>query len=370
MPSFKVSLLDYGAGNVRSVRNAILACGYEIEDITEPSQIAEAKAIIFPGVGSYGSAMKVLKEKGYDGPLREYLKGRDRPFLGICLGMQTLFESSDEHEDGADAIPGLGVIPGKVIKFDDTKMAVPHIGWNGRILHQESPALKYVSSEEDAYFVHSFYAPITDENKEWVLTSTTYSGQQFISAVQRGSVVATQFHPEKSGSTGLHVLKGFLEAVDGGILDQAKKLDVDPAAQTTFAKRVVVALDVRSNDHGDLVVTKGDQYDVRENHKEGVETGRGGVRNLGKPVSLAARYYKEGADEIAFLNITSFRQGVVEDMPMLQVLEEASKSIFVPLTVGGGIRSYTDPSSGQTWSALEVAKRYFRAGADKVGSRI
>ena len=95
-------------------------------------------------------------------------------------------------------------------------------------------------------------------------------------------------------------------------------------------------------------------------------TGRGGVRNLGKPVSLARRYYEEGGDEIAFLNITSFRQGVIEDMPMLQVLEEASKNIFVPLTVGGGIRSYTDPSTGQTWSALEVASRYFRAGADKV----
>jgi imidazole glycerol-phosphate synthase len=115
-----------------------------------------------------------------------------------------------------------------------------------------------------------------------------------------------------------------------------------------------------------LVVTKGDQYDVRENHKEGVTDGRGGVRNLGKPVGLASRYYQEGADEIAFLNITSFRQGVIEDMPMLQVLEEASKNIFVPLTVGGGIRSYSDPVSGQCWSALEVASRYFRAGADKV----
>lgn len=123
---------------------------------------------------------------------------------------------------------------------------------------------------------------------------------------------------------------------------------------------------MRTNDHGDLVVTKGDQYDVRENHKEGVGTGRGKVRNLGKPVALASRYYEEGADEIAFLNITSFREGVVDDMPMLQVLEQASKSIFVPLTVGGGIRSYTDPKSGQTWSALEVAARYFRAGADKV----
>jgi glutamine amidotransferase/cyclase len=158
----------------------------------------------------------------------------------------------------------------------------------------------------------------------------------------------------------------YSKAIENNTLDRAIKLEVDPNAETQFVKRVVVALDVRSNDHGDLVVTKGDQYDVRENHKEGVTTGRGGVRNLGKPVSLAARYYQEGGDEIAFLNITSFRQGVVEDMPMLQVLEEASKSIFVPLTVGGGIRAYNDPASGQSWSALEVAARYFRAGADKI----
>jgi len=365
MPSFKVSLLDYGAGNVRSVRNAIMACGYEVEDITEPSQIADAKAIIFPGVGAFGSAMNVLKRKGFDGPLKEYLSKADKPFLGICLGMQTLFESSDENESGV-AIPGLGVIPGKVIKFDDTKMVVPHIGWNGRICHQESPALKYISEEKDAYFVHSFYAPITEENKDWVLTRTTYSGQPFISSVQKGKIVATQFHPEKSGSTGLNFLKGFLEAVESDNLDSTRTVDVDMSVQTQLTKRIVVALDVRTNDNGDLVVTKGDQYDVRENEKEGVTSGRGGVRNLGKPVSLAGRYYTEGADEIAFLNITSFRQGVVEDMPMLQVLEEASKSIFVPLTVGGGIREYKDPASGETWSALEVAARYFRAGADKV----
>jgi imidazole glycerol-phosphate synthase len=164
-------------------------------------------------------------------------------------------------------------------------------------------------------------------------------------------------------------------------LDQTTRIPVDDAqalstTASTLVKRIVVALDVRTNDHGDLVVTKGDQYDVRERHESTVsdDSGdapatngtKGNVRNLGKPVALASRYYKEGADEIAFLNITSYRQGVIEDMPMLHVLEEASKNIFVPLTVGGGIRSYTDPTTGRTWSALEVASRYFRAGADKV----
>jgi imidazole glycerol-phosphate synthase len=165
-------------------------------------------------------------------------------------------------------------------------------------------------------------------------------------------------------------------------LDQTTRIPVDElqsssTTASTLVKRIVVALDVRTNDHGDLVVTKGDQYDVRERHESTIsdDSGdattttngtKGNVRNLGKPVALASRYYKEGADEIAFLNITSYRQGVIEDMPMLHVLEEASKNIFVPLTVGGGIRSYTDPNTGRTWSALEVASRYFRAGADKV----
>ena len=155
------------------------------------------------------------------------------------------------------------------------------------------------------------------------------------------------------------------QSVEDGTLSKTTPIPVNPNVHTQLVKRVVVALDVRSNDAGDLVVTKGDQYDVREKDDDAV-AGRGGVRNLGKPVQLAARYYDEGADEIAFLNITSFRQGVIEDMPMLQVLEEASKCIFVPLTVGGGIRSYTDPESGTVYSALEVASRYFRAGADKV----
>jgi glutamine amidotransferase/cyclase len=217
-----VSLLDYGAGNVRSVRNAITSCGYSIIDITSPSQIDTADVIIFPGVGSYHSAMTVLKSTGYDIALRSYLAA-DRPYLGICLGMQTLFESSEEYNDehsgcegsNVTQLPGLGVIPGKVIKFDETQRSVPHIGWNGTIAHQNSPAMKYMKSDNgegsEVYFVHSYYAPITETNSKWVLTRTTYEGQEYISSVQKGNVCATQFHPEKSGRTGLNFIKGFLE---------------------------------------------------------------------------------------------------------------------------------------------------------------
>jgi len=287
----KVSLLDYGAGNVRSVRNAITKCGYEIEEITTPSQIDNAQVIIFPGVGSFGTAMKRLKELGYIDALKQYLKNHDRPYLGICLGMQTLFESSAECEEGGE---GLGIIPGNVRKFDSHSMAVPHIGWNGRIVHQDSPVLKDVDSKDQVYFVHSYYAPILETNKEWILTSTTYGNQDpqhFISAVQKNCVVGTQFHPEKSGKTGLAILKSFLQAVENGTLSKTSPLEVDyHECKTQLVKRVVVALDVRSNDHGDLVVTKGDQYDVREGEKEGV-MGRGNVRNLGKPVALGKFFY-------------------------------------------------------------------------------
>ena len=126
--------------------------------------------------------------------------------------------------------------------------------------------------------------------------------------------------------------------------------------KTALAKRIIACLDVRANDQGDLVVTKGDRYDVRE---------AGRVRNLGKPVALAADYYRQGADEITFLNITGFRDFPLHDQPMLRVLEETAKLVFVPLTIGGGIRDFTD-RNGVFSSALEVAARYFRAGADKV----
>ena len=133
-------------------------------------------------------------------------------------------------------------------------------------------------------------------------------------------------------------------------------MPIHVAEETRLAKRIIACLDVRSNDQGDLVVTKGDRYDVRE---------KGIVRNLGKPVELARRYYGEGADEITFLNITGFRDFPLEDMPMLEVLRRTSENVFVPLTIGGGIRDYTD-KDGRAYTALEVASEYFRSGADKV----
>ncbi len=351
-----VALIDYGAGNVRSIRNAIKKLGFSVRDVSSSRDILRAKKLIFPGVGSFGSAMERLEDYGYVDALKEYIKS-NKPFLGICLGLQTLFEGSEEAPD----VPGLGIIKGFIKKFDSSRVSVPHIGWNGIRIKQPSRLFSGYRGEK-LYFVHSYRAIPNKENFSWILSTTDYGGE-FISAVQRGNVVAVQFHPEKSGEAGLRILKNFLESesLESGFdnLDSNKgktgKSGEKPS-KTKLAKRIIACLDVRTNDEGDLVVTKGDKYDVRE---------KGRVRNLGKPVELARRYFEEGADEIVFLNITGFRDFPLKDQPMLEVLKLTSENVFVPLTIGGGIQEYTD-SDGTYYSALDVASEYFRSGADKV----
>ncbi len=336
-----ITLLDYGAGNVRSVINAIERLGETIKLVTTGEDILAADKLIFPGVGAFGNMMEILTAKGYVQPLKTYLQS-DRPFLGICLGLHALFEESEE----AFAVKGLGLIPGKVKRFD-IDLSVPHIGWNGLNIRKPSRIFKGLDGSEKLYFVHSYYVSPTDASV--VLTTTDY-GAEFVSSIQTGNIIATQFHPEKSGNAGQQILNNFLSMGDTAIKPE------QTASCTQLAKRIIACLDVRSNDRGDLVVTKGDQYDVRE---------KGIVRNLGKPVELAKRYYNEGADEIAFLNITGFRDFPLKDMPMLEVLKQTSRNVFVPLTIGGGIRDYTD-KDGRTYTALEVASQYFRSGADKI----
>jgi len=336
-----ITLLDYGAGNVRSVINAIEKLGGSVKVVSRPEDVLHAEKLVFPGVGSFGSMMHILEKKGYVDPLKTFLMSQ-KPFFGICLGMQALFESSEE----APGIRGLGIIKGLVKRFQIDK-SVPHIGWNGVNIKKPSRIFKDAAGSEKFYFVHSYY--VAPEEQEVVLTTTDY-GLEFVSSVESGSVTGTQFHPEKSGEPGLALLENFIS--------DAEPASMPPAvtSHTELAKRIIACLDVRANDQGDLVVTKGDQYDVRE---------KGAVRNLGQPVDLAARYYTEGADEITFLNITGFRDFPLEDMPMLGVLEETSRKVFVPLTIGGGIRDYVD-KDGRKYSALEVASQYFRSGADKI----
>lgn len=342
-----IKLLDYGAGNVRSVKNGIRKLGYDIEEIQNPDEILTCEKLIFPGVGNFGVVMHRLRESGYAEPLIQRIR-EDKPLLGICVALQTFFEGSEE----APNVQGLGVIPGIVRRFDDSSLSVPQIGWNN-IKPQKDSQLLVNYYDEKLYFVHSFYGELTDSNRSWVMATTDY-GVEFISAVEKGNVAAVQFHPEKSGAPGMAMLHRFLQPAEEYSGDS--KIVQAAGKKTNIAKRVIACLDVRSNDEGDLVVTKGDQYDVRE---------KGAVRNLGLPVELAKRYYEEGADEITFLNITGFRDFPMNDQPMLAVLEKTSENVFVPLTIGGGIQEFTD-INGKYYSALDVASRYFRAGADKI----
>nr|VFK42998.1 MAG: glutamine amidotransferase / cyclase [Candidatus Kentron sp. TC]VFK57256.1 MAG: glutamine amidotransferase / cyclase [Candidatus Kentron sp. TC] len=350
-----ITLLDYGAGNVRSVRNAIKALGFTLRDVRSPDDIRHAERLIFPGVGAFGSAIRRLRADGYLEPLREYLHS-DKPFLGICIGLQALFEGSEE----SPGVSGLGIIPGWIRRFPNDALAVPQIGWNG--IRLVKPSALFADYEgEKLYFVHSYRALAEPANGDWVLTTTDY-GSRFVSAVQRGNVAAVQFHPEKSGAAGLSILRNFLAARDLSSSPIAASRAEAPV-KTKLAKRIIACLDVRANDEGDLVVTKGDQYDVRE--RTDVGQGERRVRNMGKPVELARRYYEEGADEITFLNITGFRDFPLADEPMLDVLRITSERVFVPLTIGGGIREYSD-SNGKYYSSLTVAAEYFRSGADKI----
>ncbi|WP_022853995.1 imidazole glycerol phosphate synthase HisHF [Thermodesulfatator atlanticus] len=336
-----VTLLDYGAGNVRSVVNAIERLGYQVKFVKSPEDILTAEKLVFPGVGNFSSLIETLRKKEYFEPLRRYLQ-ENRPFLGICLGLQALFEKSEE----APGVSGLGVFKGYVKRFDPG-LSVPHIGWNGIKVKKPSKLFYGLTGEEKFYFVHSYH--VVPEEHDIILCTTDY-GYEFVSAIKKGNILATQFHPEKSGQAGLKILKNFLaDNVEEVIPENCP-------SKTRLAKRIVACLDVRTNDEGDLVVTKGDQYDVRE---------AGRVRNLGKPVDLARRYYTEGADEITFLNITGFRDFPLKDLPMLEVLKLTSQNVFVPLTIGGGIRDFMD-RDGRFYSALEVAAAYFRSGADKV----
>ncbi|CAH0375253.1 unnamed protein product [Pelagomonas calceolata] len=344
-----VTVLDYGAGNVRSVINALELLGCDVDLVRTAKDVRAAEILVFPGVGCFAAAMDALDELGVLDALRDYLRDKDRPFLGICLGLQLLFASSEE----SPGREGVGAVDGVVKKLrPPQQVAIPHMGWNEALATKESPLFQ---PRERYYFVHSFAIDTCDP--KWAAAVSDYGGQRFTCAVADGRRAACQFHPEKSGKQGLALLRRFVSLARS---TQAN-LGAVVSGTTTLAPRIIAALDVRTNDQGDLVVTKGDGYDVREKTE-----GERAVRNLGKPVDLCARYYDEGADEICILNICAFKGEAAGDLPLLGVLRKASERCFVPLTIGGGVRDYT-ASDGSSVTALDVADAYFRAGADKVG---
>jgi glutamine amidotransferase len=196
-----IAIVDYGAGNLRSVVNAIVKLGYQPKVTNVPDEVMSAEAVILPGVGAAADTMANLKEQRLVEPIRRFV-AEDRPFLGVCIGLQVLFTGTEEggwHEC-------LDVIPGRVKKLP-TGIKVPHMGWNQVKQQVTHPIFKGIPDEANFYFVHSYYAE--PEDKSVVLGSTEY-GVSFCSVVSRGNLIATQFHPERSGEVGLRFYDNFI----------------------------------------------------------------------------------------------------------------------------------------------------------------
>ena len=201
-----LAIVDYGMGNLRSVQKAFERLGHAAEVTSDADRIGEAPAVVLPGVGAFGACMANLTTRGLVEPVRHTI-ARGRPFLGICLGMQLLFEESEEF----GPVAGLGVLAGRVVRFPaDAERKVPHMGWNRlRVVHA-SPALAGIDDGAYVYFVHSYYPVPADPA---VIATTTPYGPEFASSVVRDNVFACQFHPEKSQRVGLRLLDNFVRAL-------------------------------------------------------------------------------------------------------------------------------------------------------------
>ncbi len=199
-----IKIIDYGMGNLRSVQKALEKLGFEATLCGSADELHGAEKLILPGVGAFRDAIAALKEHGLVDAIREHIAA-DRPFLGICLGLQLLFDKS--YEDGE--YEGLGIVPGEVVRFEDQPgLKIPHMGWN-QLQPAGSPRLlEGIPSESHFYFVHSFYVVPRDED---VIAARCEHGTTFTAAIERGNLFATQFHPEKSQNAGLKLLRNFAE---------------------------------------------------------------------------------------------------------------------------------------------------------------
>jgi glutamine amidotransferase len=199
-----IRIVDYGMGNLRSVQKAFAKLDVEAEFCTDADTIAAADKLVLPGVGAFRDSIGELRTRELIEPIRDHIAA-GKPFLGICLGLQLLFDVS--HEDGE--WEGLGVTSGQVVRFEDQPdLKIPHIGWNQLDIVQRNPLLNDIPDDTFFYFVHSYYVVPTDES---IVAGTTDHGTQFTAMIARDNLFATQFHPEKSQRFGLQLLKNFSE---------------------------------------------------------------------------------------------------------------------------------------------------------------
>jgi glutamine amidotransferase len=208
----KIGLVDYGAGNLQSVRNALRALGRDSVVVANPDGLTEeVDALIFPGVGAFGDSMRTLRSQGLVEPLREWIH-TGRPFFGICIGYQVLFEESEE----SPGVAGLGVFSGRVIRLRAPGLKIPHMGWNqARLRHPDDPLWEGLGPAPYVYFVHSYHPEPADQT---LVAATTDYGAPFASAIRWPSGAAVQFHPEKSQAVGLRVIDNFVRLAERSLV--------------------------------------------------------------------------------------------------------------------------------------------------------
>lgn len=312
--SKSVVIVDTGCANLASVMAAIARLGVPSSVSRDPGAVANARHVVLPGVGAFGPAVGLLRELHLDGPIAERVLN-DRPLLAICLGMQLLCDQSEE----SPIARGLCVVPASVRRFSPGER-VPQMGWNAITADAGCAYLRSASM----YFANSYR--VGDAQQErlraagWSLATSQYSGE-YVAAMERGSVLACQFHPELSGKAGLELLARWAKGEPG------------TSVQKGLARRVIPCLDVR-----DGRVVKGVMFQ--------------NLRDAGDPAELAARYEDEGADELTLLDVSATTDGRAAAATTVQRVRAA---ISIPLSVGGGVRSVDD------------AARLLDAGADKVG---
>lgn len=200
-----IAILDYGVGNLFSLKSSFHAIGAEAVVTADPVAIRNADRLILPGVGAFEDAALKLRNSGLDRLIKEEVQ-KGKPLMGICLGMQLLFEKSYEYGEHE----GLGLLKGSILPFSehiDESYKIPHIGWNRLTLCKDTPLWKYVNDGDHVYFVHSYFAPFS----EGITAAKAEYGMEFTAAVSDGTVFGCQFHPEKSGKVGLGILRGFCE---------------------------------------------------------------------------------------------------------------------------------------------------------------
>ena len=327
-----IGIVDYGAGNLRNVDAALLRLGVRRRLVAAPADFDGLDGLILPGVGRFAAAAERLRTAGLWDPIRQW--GRSgRPLLGICLGMQLLFDGSDEDP----GVEGLGLIPGVVSRLDAP--LVPHIGWAPvSVRASRSAAWLGVPSRFQAYYAHS-YALSPDHP---ATAAETASPAPFAAAVSAGAIRGVQFHPEKSGRHGAALLAGFLGEMGQAV---ARDAEADPPARTEASPearspegargrphRVIPCLDIKGGR-----VVKGVRF--RD------------LRDAGDPVERAQAYSRDGADEVCLLDVSASPE---ERRPLYDLVERVAASLNVPFTVGGGIRS------------LEDMRDLLMAGADRV----